>query len=453
MKKIFYPYLLCLGVITNFGTSCSKDETVAGDYVPTIAPAPAADPLIVSISPDSGAATSQITLHGQNFGTEISMDTLWFNGGSTPATINIATDSVISATVPTGVATDDIVLSVYGKHVTGPVYKYVPFTMNYTLGYSGPTTYAGTSGTTTSADGKPGTFRAPRGAAIDVAGNIYIGEMSDNIIRKITTDGNVTTIGVKTPSSPSSTDGTLTTATFNAPRGVAVDRSGNLIVVETSGNRVRKVNFNTGLVSTIAGTGATGTGATATFSSPQGVIVDSKGVIYVADGGTHTIKRIVLDANDNATVTIVAGTSGSSGHVDGIGTTARFSTPLGIAVDASDNLLVSDYGLHYIRYVNTTTWAVTTLAGTGTAGAANATDPLAASFSNPAGIAVDLYGNIIVTDYGTGNLRLINGNTHAVTTIGSGLINPVGVTTDASGNVYTSGYGNKLIQKFTLSVF
>ena len=431
---------------------CSKEEYPLSNIQLPIPAPPTEQPSIASITPNNGAGMIQISIYGQNFGKDITKDTLWFSNGQM-ATINIVTDTLIMATVPANVTTGGLTLSIYGNKISGPVFNYVPFVMNYTIGYSQPTIYAGTLGTTASADGTPGTFRAPRGAAINTkTGAIYVCDMSDNIIRSISATGAVTTIGAK--STGGSTDGTLTTATFNAPRGIAVDNAGNLIVVETTGNRVRKVNLGTGTITTIAGPGSTGTGATATFSSPQGVTVDSKGVIYVADGGTHTIKKIVLDANNIVTsFGIVAGTSGSAGHIDAIGTAAKLYTPLGIAVDKYDNLLVTDYGSHYIRYINTTNWAVTTLAGSGVAGTTDNTNPLAASFNNPAGVAVDVYGNVLVTDYTSGRLRLITTSTMAVTTLSSSLSNPVGVVTDASGNVYTAGYGNKLVQKFSLSVF
>lgn len=452
MKKIQFLYAM-LGLLSLYILhGCSKEKYPASSVQLPVPAPPTGQPSITSITPNSGAGMIQISIYGQNFGRDITKDTLWFSNGQM-ANINIVTDTLIMATVPANVATGGLTLSVYGNKINGPVFNYVPFVMSYTIGYSSPTTYAGTLGTSTSADGTPGTFRAPRGAAISKStGVIYVCDMSDNIIRVISTAGAVTTIGAK--STGGSTNGTLTTATFNAPRGIAVDNAGNLIVVETAGNRVRKVNLTAGTVTTIAGPGSTGTGATATFSAAQGVAVDSKGIIYVADGGTHTIKRIILDANNNVTsFGIVAGTSGSAGHVDDIGTAAKLYTPLGIAVDQSDNLIVTDYGSHYIRYINTTNWAVTTLAGTGVAGTTDNTNPLVASFNNPAGVAVDPFGNILVTDYASGRLRLITISTMAVTTINASLSNPVGVVTDASGNVYTAGYGNKLVQKFTLSRF
>jgi streptogramin lyase len=203
--------------------------------------------------------------------------------------------------------------------------------------------------------------------------------------------------------SAGSTNGTGTAASFNQPYGVAVDASGNVYVAEYAGSLIRKITSG-GVVTTLAGSGSAGadngTGTAASFYYPVGVAVDASGNVYVADAGNNLIRKIT----SGGVVTTLAGT-GSAGADNGTGTAASFSNPIGVWVDASGNVYVADEYNNLIRKI-TSGGVVTTLAGSGSAGAGNGTGT-AASFYSPTGVAVDTSGNVYVADANNNLIRKI----------------------------------------------
>ncbi|WP_413944110.1 hypothetical protein [Bdellovibrio sp. HCB-162] len=324
------------------------------------------------------------------------------------------------------------------------------------------TTFAGTPGTSGSTDGT-GTaakFSAPTGAAIDASGNIYVAEQSNRIIRKITPSGVVTTFA-GTAGASGSADGTGAAAQFGSPKGLAVDSLGNIYLADASNYTIRKMT-SAGVVTTLAGTaGASGntdgTGAAARFFNPTGLAVDSSNNVYVTDSNNHTIRRIT----PAGVVTTFAGTAGVSGSADGTGSAARFYYPTGLAIDPSDNIYVAD-GNHTIRKV-TSSGVVTTLAGT--AGASGRVDGTgaAARFNGPLGLTLDSSGNIYVSDSNNNTLRKITPSGVVTTFAGAAQIigsadgsgaaatfnNPYGLTIDSSGNIYATDAVNYTIRKIT----
>jgi hypothetical protein len=252
-----------------------------------------------------------------------------------------------------------------------------------------------------------------------------------------------------------SANGTGTSASFYSPGGITTDGT-NLYVAEVGNNLIRKIVISTGAVTTLAGTGssgsANGTGTSASFYSPQGITTDGTN-LYVPDTFNHLIRKIVISTG---VVTTVAGT-GSSGSADGTGTSASFYHAQGITTDGT-NLYVADYSNHLIRKIVISTGAVTTLAGTGSSGSANGTGT-SASFNAPRVITTD-GTNLYVGDSGNDLIRQIVISTGVVTTVagtgsngsanGTGTSasfdNPWGITTDGT-NLYVGDYGNHLIRK------
>ena len=166
-------------------------------------------------------------------------------------------------------------------------------------------------------------------------------------IRKIViSTGAVTTLAGT--GSSGSANGTGTSASFNAPEGITTDET-NLYVADTSNNLIRQIVISTGVVTTVAGTGssgsANGTGTSASFNLPQGITTDGTN-LYVTENNNHTIRQIVISTG---VVTTVAGT-GSSGSANGTGTSASFSSPYGITTDGT-NLYVADMSNHLIRKI------------------------------------------------------------------------------------------------------
>jgi len=298
-----------------------------------------------------------------------------------------------------------------GVAVDGDGNLYVTDTDNHTIRKITPagvvTTLAGTAESSGSADGTgaDARFSYPVGVAVDGDGNLYVTDRQNHTIRKITPAGVVTTLA-GTAESSGSADGTGADARFYYPYGVAVDGDGNLYVTDTDNHTIRKIT-PAGVVTTLAGTAgssgsADGTGADARFSGPVGVAVDGDGNLYVTDNDNNAIRKIT----PAGVVTTLAGTAGSYGSADGTGADARFSGPVGVAVDGDGNLYVTDTDNHTIRKI-TPAGVVTTLAGTaGSYGSADGRGPLA-RFSGPVGVAVDGDGNLYVTDRQNHTIRKI----------------------------------------------
>jgi sugar lactone lactonase YvrE len=297
--------------------------------------------------------------------------------------------------------------------------------------------------------GTGASFYEPTGVAADAAGNVYVADYRNNMIRAISPAGMVTTLAGS--GSQGSINATGTYASFFQPTGVAVDASGNVYVADNGNHLIREIS-PAGVVSTLAGSGsagfANGSGTGAKFNYPQGIAVDGAGNVYVADYGNNMIREI----SPAGMVTTLAGKS-TGGSVNGADTAATFNQPTGVAVDAAGNVYVADSGNNMIRKISAA-GGVTTLAGSGSAGFANGNGK-SASFNGCTGIALDATGNVFIADYGNNLVRKIS-PAGEVSTLGSGtggsakgtlFSGPYGVAVDAAGNVYVANYGNSTIQK------
>jgi sugar lactone lactonase YvrE len=320
-------------------------------------------------------------------------------------------------------------------------------------------TLAGKAGVSGSADGTgaDARFSGSQGFAADGAGNLYVADTQNSVIRKVTPTGVVSTLAGKAGTFGSA-DGTGTSASFNGPWGVAVDGVGNVYVADTNNNTIRKVT-PAGVVSTLAGTAGTlgsadGTGAAARFNWPWGIAVDAGGNVYVADYQNGTIRRVTTAG----VVSTFAGKAGAYGSADGAGANARFSGPTGIAVDGAGNVWVGD-SADTIRKV-TPAGVVSTLAGTAAvSGSADGTGA-AAAFDLPDGVAVDGAGNVYVGDYFNNTIRMITPAGVVSTLAGKPAITgsadgtganarfngPTGVAVDRSGKVYVMDSLNATIR-------
>ncbi len=345
---------------------------------------------------------------------------------------------------------------------------YVADQMNHTIRKITPaavvTTLAGAAGLTGSVDGvgSAARFYQPISAAVDAAGNIFVAEYANSTIRKIVaSDGTVTTVaGLAGKTGTTDGSGTGGGAKFRYPTAITVDAAGNLYVSDQYNAVIRKITPE-GVVSTLAGSAekfgsADGVGGDARFNYPFGITVDAAGVLYVSDTNNHTIRRITPDG----TVGTLAGFPGQGGYADGTAGGARFNFPHGIAVDGAGTLYIADRNNHRIRRV-TTNGAVTTLAGSGTAGFADGTGT-AAAFNSPEGLAIAPSGALYVSDtYNCAIRKILNG---VVTTLAGGgcafgavdgtgsaarFNYPSGVAIDLRGDLYVGDRYNYRIRKVT----
>ena len=245
---------------------------------------------------------------------------------------------------------------------------------------------------------------------------------------------------------------------FSIPNAVVADKNGNIYVTSPGNNKIIKIT-SAGIVTTLAGSGAAGTadgnGSSAQFYAPTGIAIDSAGNLFIADKLNNRIRKIA----PNGDVTTFAGSS--TGFSDGVGIAARFDGPYSLAIDSSDNLYVTDSNNNRIRKI-TPTGVVTTLAGSGVAGAANGIG-IAAQFNLPFGIAVDNTGNLYVSDTWNHLIRKITPNGIVTTFSGSvagfydGIVTsalfsaPGGIAVDGLGNVYVADINNQRIRKITAS--
>lgn len=278
-------------------------------------------------------------------------------------------------------------------------------------------------------------FYSPTGVAVDAAGNLFVADYGNNLIRKITPAGVVSTFAGSGVQGSIDASGIL--ASFNGPKGIAVDVSGNIYVADAGNNLIRKITAG-GAVSTLAG-------ADSSFFSPSGIAVDAAGNVYVADAGNGLIRMIAA----SGAVTALPGPSGG-----------LFSNPTGVAVDAASNVFVANF-LDNTIYKISALDSVTLFAGSGFQGADNG-PAASATFYYPNSVAVDTAHNVYVADGVNNLIRKIMPDGMVSTLAGSGqsgavdstgvnasFNGPSGLAVDLAGNVYVADSNNNMIRKIT----
>jgi sugar lactone lactonase YvrE len=328
---------------------------------------------------------------------------------------------------------------------------------------NGTSGFLGDGGQATSAE-----LYASRGVAVDGAGNLYFSDTNNQRVRKVTPAGVISTYAGSGGYGFSGDGGLAVNAVLYYPEGLAVDPSGNLYIADEDNSRIRKVTPG-GTISTVAGIGGYGfsgdggLATSATLAYPQAVAVDSAGNLYIADSNNARVRKV----SPSGIIMTIAGTgvSGFSGD-GGAATSARFGSPVGIAVDSAGNVYISDSNNSRIRKV-TPGGIITTFAGSGSIGfSGDGGAATSAALYYPAGIWIDSAGSLYIADQDNDRIRKVAPSGIISTIAGNGngafsgdggsatnaaLYNPAAGAVDGVGNVYIADSGNARIRKILYS--
>lgn len=420
IKKSVY-FLITFSTIIISLASCKKNDSTP---VPTPPAIPA--PVINTINPNHGPFNTSLIVTGSNFSTTASQNVVKVNG--VLVTVTNATATQLTVNIPVGAGTGNVLVKVNGSEVSGPV-----FTYDYTAIVS-----------TVAGDPTSAVFFYPSGVTVDDQDNIYVSDLTANQIKKISPAGAVSVLAGN-GGQGGFIDGVGTGAKFNYPWALKCDGQGNIYVCDMNNNSIRKVTA-AGVVTTFAGNGIAGyvegQGTFAQFNHPTCITFDAPGNIYIADSYNGKVRKITasgmvstmrynsipvgashgllmdplgnifscIQGNNIVTKYRTDGGwteygNGTAGLYDGHYTVARFNAPSDIIADGQGNMYVADASNGAIRKIDVNGY-ITTIAGNGTLGYADGIGS-AAMFQYPRGIAIDKHGNLLVADASNRVIRKI----------------------------------------------
>jgi hypothetical protein len=326
-------------------------------------------------------------------------------------------------------------------------------------------------------DGNPAALASlylPTSVTLDGAGNIYIADSLHNRVRKVwAATGLISTIVGNGNPTYTGDNGPAPDATLSTPSGVALDGAGNLYIADTGNNVVRMISASTGIITTVAGTGAIGSSGdgfpatSAELNQPQGVTVDVNGNLYIADTSNHRIRKvdavsgIIITVAGNGVTNPVTGDGSYSGN-NGPANQAGLNFPYAVAFDATGNMYIPDSRNNVVRKV-ASSGTITTFAGTGAPGfAGDGNAASSAALWSPEGVIADPAGNIYIADTQNASIRKVSSATGYISTIarnntgedfaggafgGVSIYGPIGLFLDGSGNLYVADSLNMIIQE------
>ncbi len=344
-------------------------------------------------------------------------------------------------------------------------------------GVSGDNIISTIAGGGSGGDGGPATeaiIGSPSNVILDKQGNIYLTD-ENRRVRKISTDGIITTVAGTMFRDYGGDGGPATEAKLHTPKGMAVDSTGNLYIADSGNHRIRKVDTN-GIITTIAGTGQRGYNGDgipadeATLNWPDGLVLDNAGNIYFSDSQNYRVRKISV----NGIISTIAGNVGGYSGDGGPAIDANFVKPEDLAIDSIGNIYITDSFIHCVRKIDTD-GIINTFAGfcnffhagnEGDGGPATS-----ASLETPRGVAVDQTNNLYISDFTSHRIRKVNADGIISTltnpdvlggSAGGGFSGdggpaseallkfPTGVTVDSAGNVYISDTANDRIRKVSV---
>jgi len=338
-----------------------------------------------------------------------------FAGSSNgPLPADNLSSSAIRLTGPTGLAVDStgVVYFAEGSIGSGSGLDLGAFKIWKVTAKGIVLTAAGNALNSYSGDNGPASLAqldTPAGMAFDSNGNLYVVDSANNRVRRISPDGSIVTVAGNGNSGFSGEFGPAVNAALNHPMGIAVDLLGFLYIADTGNNRVRAVDPS-GMIYTVAGNGnaaffGDGTIAqNAALRGPRGVAVDPLRNLYIADTLNHRIREVTLDGILNT----VAGSGQGFGGDGGPATSALLNLPSSIALDSSGNLFIADQGNGRIRMLSAS-GTISTVAGSdGSRGLGDGGPATSARLVNPQGVAVDPAGNLYISDTGENRIREVS---------------------------------------------
>jgi sugar lactone lactonase YvrE len=337
------------------------------------------------------------------------------------------------------------------------------------------TTIAGDGTQGYTGDGQAGTsaeLYSPFGVAADNAGNVYIADFEKNVIRKVTPDGKISTIAGNGHQGYLGDGGPAANALLDNPGGVAVDSAGNVYIADTGNSVIRTISASTGNISTYAGNGTAGHGGdggpatSAELNLPYGMAFDGAGNLYIADTQSERIREVF--ASNHYIATIAGGGSTLYTASPTPATSALLQPPVSVAVDRRGNVYFPDSFHHVIREVSGGN--VYTFAGNGSQG--NSGDghaAISAELDSPYGVVLDAASNLYISDSGNNNIRMVSASTgNIVTFAGTGTGGfagdggpailgefklPFGIGMDPAGILYVADSTNYRVRKISTASF
>jgi len=431
------------GIISTLASGLANPTGVACDALGNIFIAEQSRHCILKI--DTNGVTSTVAGIRGNFASGYSGD----GGPATNAYLNF----------PTGVAVDtagNLFIADYGNNVIRKVDTNGIIT---TFAGNGAVGYSGDGGAATNA-----TFNSPLTAWADINGNVLIPDQYNCCIRKVDTNGVISTVaGVGYTSSNIGDGGPAVVATLNSPTGVTSDMSRNMFIADTANNCIRKVDTN-GIISSIAGNGTTtytgdsGSANSARLGSPTGVAADTFGNFFIADRSFQRIRKV--DAN--GVITTIAGNGVAGYNGNGPALLSKLNNPNNVVIDNLGSPIIADQSNNRIRKVRAN-GLFSTIAGTGTASfSGDGSAATLAAVNSPAGVALDAAGNLFIVDQSNQRIRKVDTNGIITTVAGNGtaaysgdggaatnasLNNPAGIAVDAGGNLLIADKSNNRVRK------
>ena len=371
-----------------------------------------------------------------------------------------ALQAKLSGTLGLGITTDTAGNVYIADGGNQAIYKVTPSGVLTTIAGNGIPSFAGDGGLA-----RAGSFVAPQAVVADAGGNIYVADAGNNGIRKITKDGIITTIAGNGMQKYGGDGGAATAASISFPESLAIDAAGNLYVGSVTDSRIRKITPS-GLITTVVGNGTigfSGDGGPATSAQidfPGGIAVDSAGNLYFADSSNYRIRRVT----PAGIITTIAG-GGTSLALTEIPATRAAIFPVALTFDQSGTLYFSDLANRRIAKL-TSNDTIVTVAGNGTeGGSGDGGPPLNAALSNPASIAFDLSGNLYIADQALSVVRKVSSGGNIARFAGDGTAQfggdsgpatlakfnfPQSIALDPTGRLYIADFVNHRIRRLEI---